>query len=70
MTKTMRHPTGEIVVLERLPMQVKLKDHVFGSAPRRAIEQIVGYKNDPGNGYTRIFEDNTTRVGRACPRRG
>jgi type I restriction enzyme, R subunit len=33
--------------------QVELK--TLGINPRRAIEQIVEYKNDPGNGYTRTL---------------
>ena len=31
-------------------MQIELK--TLGINPRRAIEQIVDYKNDPGNGDT------------------
>ncbi len=31
-------------------MQIELK--TLGLTPRRAMEQIVEYKNDPGNGYT------------------
>lgn len=27
----------------------------LGIAPRRAMEQIVDYKNDAGNGYTRTL---------------
>src|SRR5690606_28228941 len=33
--------------------QIELK--TLGINPRRAIEQIVEYKNDPGNGYTRTL---------------
>src|SRR5205809_455886 len=33
--------------------QIELK--TLGINPRRAIEQIVEYKNDPGNGYTSVF---------------
>jgi type I restriction enzyme R subunit len=29
--------------------QIALK--ALGLSPRRAMEQIVDYKNDPGNGY-------------------
>ena len=35
------------------PSQIELK--TLGINPRRAIEQIVEYKNDPGNGYTRTI---------------
>ena len=34
-------------------VQVELK--TLGINPRRAMEQIVEYKNDPGNGYTRTL---------------
>ena len=34
-------------------VQIELK--TLGINPRRAIEQIVDYKNDPGNGYTRAL---------------
>src|SRR5690606_5318169 len=27
----------------------------LGVSPRRAMEQVVEYKNDPGNGYTRTL---------------
>ena len=33
--------------------QIELK--TLGINPRRAMEQIVEYKNDPGNGYTRTL---------------
>ncbi len=34
-------------------VQIELK--TLGISPRRAMEQIVEYKNDPGNGYTRTL---------------
>lgn len=34
-------------------MQIELK--TLGISPRRAMEQIVDYKNDPGNGYTKTL---------------
>ena len=34
-------------------VQIELK--TLGINSRRAIEQIVDYKNDPGNGYTRML---------------
>lgn len=40
-----------ILLLNGLPLvQVELK--TLGVSPRKAMEQIVRYKNDPGNGYT------------------
>ncbi len=37
----------------RAVVQIELK--TLGINPRRAMEQIVDYKNDPGNGYTRTL---------------
>jgi type I restriction enzyme R subunit len=34
-------------------VQIELKS--LGISPRRAMEQIVEYKNDPGNGYTKML---------------
>src|SRR5579864_8937751 len=34
-------------------VQIELKS--LGISPRRAMEQIVDYKNDPGNGYTKTL---------------
>ena len=34
-------------------VQIELK--TLGISPRRAMEQIVDYKNDPGNGYTKTL---------------
>ena len=34
-------------------VQIELK--TLGISPRRAMQQIVEYKNDPGNGYTRTL---------------
>lgn len=40
-----------ILLINGLPLvQIELK--TLGVSPRRAMEQIVRYKNDPGNGYT------------------
>jgi type I restriction enzyme R subunit len=39
-----------IILINGLPLvQIELK--TLGISPRRAMEQIVRYKNDPGNGY-------------------
>lgn len=48
------HRYDVILLLNGLPIvQIELK--TLGINPRRAMEQIVEYKNDPGNGYTRTL---------------
>jgi type I restriction enzyme R subunit len=48
------HRYDVILLINGVPVvQVELK--TLGIYPRRAIEQIVEYKNDPGNGYTRTL---------------
>jgi type I restriction enzyme R subunit len=48
------HRYDVILLINGVPVvQVELK--TLGVTPRRAMEQIVGYKNDPGNGYTRTL---------------
>jgi type I restriction enzyme, R subunit len=48
------HRYDVILLVNGVPVaQVELK--TLGINPRRAIEQIVDYKNDPGNGYTRTL---------------
>ena len=43
-----------ILLINGVPVvQIELK--TLGISPRRAMEQIVDYKNDPGNGYTRTL---------------
>ena len=43
-----------ILLINGVPVvQIELKS--LGISPRRAMEQIVDYKNDPGNGYTRTL---------------
>ena len=43
-----------ILLINGVPcVQIELK--ALGISPRRAMEQIVAYKNDPGNGYTRTL---------------
>jgi type I restriction enzyme R subunit len=43
-----------IILINGVPtVQIELK--TLGIAPRRAIEQIVDYKNDPGSGYARTL---------------
>lgn len=48
------HRYDVLLLINGVPVaQVELK--TLGINPRRAIEQIVEYKNDPGNGYTRTL---------------
>ena len=48
------HRYDVILLINGVPtVQIELK--TLGISPRRAIEQIVDYKNDPGNGYTRTL---------------
>ena len=47
------HRYDVILLINGVPaVQIELKG--LPITPRRAMEQIVEYKNDPGNGYTRI----------------
>lgn len=51
-TDSSHHRYDVILLMNGVPVvQVELK--TLGISPRRAMEQIVEYKNDPGNGYTR-----------------
>ncbi len=48
------HRYDVILLINGVPVvQIELK--TLGITPRRAMEQIVEYKNDPGNGYTRTL---------------
>lgn len=48
------HQYDVLLLINGVPaVQIELK--TLGINPRRAIEQIVNYKNDPGNGYTRTL---------------
>jgi type I restriction enzyme R subunit len=48
------HRYDVLLLINGVPVtQIELK--TLGINPRRAIEQIVEYKNDPGNGYTRTL---------------
>ena len=50
-TDSSYHRYDVILLINGLPLvQIELK--TLEIIPRRAIEQIVEYKNDPGNGYT------------------
>lgn len=48
------HRYDVLLLINGVPaVQIELK--TLGITPRRAIEQIVEYKNDPGNSYTRTL---------------
>ena len=48
------HRYDVILLINGVPVvQMELK--TLGISPRRAMEQIVDYKNDPGNGYTKTL---------------
>lgn len=48
------HRYDVILLINGVPVvQIELK--TLGISPRRAMEQIVDYKSDPGNGYTRTL---------------
>jgi type I restriction enzyme, R subunit len=48
------HRFDVMILINGVPVvQVELK--TLGVSPRRAMEQVVEYKNDPGNGYTRTL---------------
>ncbi len=50
-TDDSHHRYDVILLINGVPVvQIELK--TLGISPRRAMEQIVDYKNDPGNGYT------------------
>ncbi|ODT98748.1 MAG: DEAD/DEAH box helicase [Rhodospirillales bacterium SCN 65-16] len=53
-TDNSHHRYDVILLINGVPVvQIELK--TLGITPRRAMEQIVEYKNDPGNGYTRTL---------------
>jgi type I restriction enzyme R subunit len=53
-TDNSHHRYDVILLINGVPVaQVELK--TLGINPRRAMEQIVDYKNDPGSGYTRTL---------------
>jgi type I restriction enzyme R subunit len=50
-TDASHHRYDVVLLINGVPVvQIELK--TLGTSPRRAMEQIVDYKNDPGNGYT------------------
>ena len=53
-TDNSHHRYDVILLINGVPAaQIELK--TLGISPRRAMEQIVEYKNDPGNGYTKTL---------------
>ena len=53
-TDNSHHRYDVILLINGVPtVQIELK--TLGISPRRAVEQVVEYKNDPGNGYTRTL---------------
>jgi type I restriction enzyme, R subunit len=53
-TDNSHHRYDVVILINGVPaVQIELK--TLGINPRRAMEQIVEYKNDPGNGYTRTL---------------
>lgn len=50
-TKSSHHRYDVILLINGLPLvQIELKS--LQVSPRRAMQQIIDYRNDPGNGYT------------------
>ena len=48
------HRYDVMLLINGIPVvQIELK--TLGISPRKAMEQIAGYKNDPGNGYTKTL---------------
>jgi type I restriction enzyme, R subunit len=53
-TDNSHHRYDVILLINGVPtVQIEVK--TLGISPRRAMEQIVNYKNDPGNGYTKTL---------------
>jgi type I restriction enzyme R subunit len=53
-TNNSHHRYDVILLINGVPVvQIELKG--LGINPRRAMEQVVDYKNDPGNGYTKTL---------------
>ena len=53
-TDNSHHRYDVLILINGVPcVQIELK--TLGIHPRRAMEQIVDYKNDPGNGYTKTL---------------
>ena len=53
-TDNSHHRYDVMLLINGVPV-VQIEVKTLGISPRRAMEQIVDYKNDPGNGYTRTL---------------
>lgn len=53
-TDNSHHRYDVVLLINGVPI-VQLELKTLGINPRRAMEQIVEYKNDPGNGYTKTI---------------
>ena len=53
-TDNSHHRYDVILLINGVPV-VQIEQKTLGISPRRAMEQIVDYKNDPGNGYTKTL---------------
>jgi type I restriction enzyme R subunit len=53
-TDNSNHRYDVMLLINGVPV-VQLELKALGISPRRAMEQIVDYKNDPGNGYTKTL---------------
>lgn len=62
-TDNSHHCYDCVLLINGVPVvQIELK--MLGINPRRAMEQIVQYKNDPGNGYNRlVWREGVNRAG-------
>ena len=53
-TDNSHHRYDVLILINGVPcVQIELK--TLGITPRRAMEQVVDYKNDPGNGYSKTL---------------
>ena len=53
-TDNSHHRYDALILINGIPaVQIELK--TLGISPRRAMQQIVDYKKDPGNGYTKTL---------------
>ena len=53
-TDNSHHGYDVVLLINGVPVvQIELK--TLGINPRRAMQQVVEYKNDPGNGYSKTL---------------
>src|SRR5881394_2082092 len=53
-TDNSHHRYDVVLLMNGVPV-VQIEFKTLGISPRRAMEQIVDYKNDPGNGYSKTI---------------